>query len=1014
VRNLLKVVTLLILLTFLTSMPGMQAAGTAQHISQNPQENSFLPAGFIYKTLILKNDSLVTGNVIRPPSNLNPFSIIYDPYVDRVYLSYEYSHNISIFNGTTFSFIGNVTLPFRASQFLLLNQNGSLLIYSSTSQNTFVLNKNGTLKPSFQLEDSPSIILFDPYYDLFYALLESGPIEIINAETHQMVSELPLFATDIIYDSSTHNLYALNFTGTRSEIVIIQNETITGSKEVDGSGIFLTLNTRNQEIDVQLGGGVEEFNASTLSYKNYFQVYNYGPIYGIFYSSVNNYLYAISNPLSQLSVYNASGSFLTSMNTGIEPSIFPYGVCYDNATKSIILLNTGEGTVSIIPLNVTMISFQENGLESGSLWSVALGGKFEQSRGNTINFFVANGSYTYRINLPSQYTLPLSTGSVNVTGDEIIIDLNFESSIPLYPVRIYSVGLPPGIPWNVTVGNITQSTYNMAVNRGLVYDYITFFLPAGVYRYSIFSPGYHVVRPYSISWEWSIYSYNPFQPNFSSLGNLSTRGNITAGKYYAAYFSTTKYKVEFIESGLPAGTFWFVSYNDSYYTSTSSTLELNLPNGSYQFDVATTGTNTTPVLPSSGTEGFYCNDENLTLTVNSTPVVQKIMFYRNPSYFYANFSFADYPTGYPLAIMVGNLTEYSIMKSEVSFLLQRGNYSAHILLINRSEPMDPLIGVSSWNFDSKNFSLLGNEMINLTFYPPAGYYPVIVKSPVAKNSSVLFSLNGKYSIPDFVVSTNGTALFYLQNGTYEIYASYIHTNFTFSYNLTPEWIGNNYVSFNPSSSLICLPIKDYVPAAVSLNISGSGKKLELEPKMEYIVTFNISGLEDGEQAEVSIGGMMENTSSDAGFMLVNGSYNYTVTVLNTKGIFKVINEGGTTVVNGSNETVYVNVINFGYLNGSVYPSNATLLINGTEYKAQNGSFNISLAPGTYEVMLSSPGFETVKRTVTIEALRTSSLGKIILPRPPFLSSLVIAVVVAAIIISILIVASLYRFKHRGA
>ncbi|MCL5407893.1 MAG: PEGA domain-containing protein, partial [Candidatus Thermoplasmatota archaeon] len=107
------------------------------------------------------------------------------------------------------------------------------------------------------------------------------------------------------------------------------------------------------------------------------------------------------------------------------------------------------------------------------------------------------------------------------------------------------------------------------------------------------------------------------------------------------------------------------------------------------------------------------------------------------------------------------------------------------------------------------------------------------------------------------------------------------------------------------------------------------------------------------------------------FSVGNGTYDY---VVQRAGSYVPSQSTGAVTVNGKSETVTVSfAILDGYLVGSIKPSEATLVINGTSYFITNGSFNISLKPGNYSVVLSAAGYVTYTANVTITPLNVTHL-----------------------------------------
>ncbi|MGC8618514.1 MAG: PEGA domain-containing protein [Thermoplasmata archaeon] len=134
----------------------------------------------------------------------------------------------------------------------------------------------------------------------------------------------------------------------------------------------------------------------------------------------------------------------------------------------------------------------------------------------------------------------------------------------------------------------------------------------------------------------------------------------------------------------------------------------------------------------------------------------------------------------------------------------------------------------------------------------------------------------------------------------------------------------------------------------------------------YEIAFIENGLPAGSLWGLTLNGTTKSsTSSSILFELVNGTYAFSV--LSISG-YSASPSSGNITVNGRNLTqiiVFSQIIQKGYLVGSVSPSNASIWINGTVYGERNGQFNISLYPGTYQVRISAPGYATYVMNVTI-------------------------------------------------
>ena len=105
-------------------------------------------------------------------------------------------------------------------------------------------------------------------------------------------------------------------------------------------------------------------------------------------------------------------------------------------------------------------------------------------------FLVSNGTYSYSIGSVPGYSTKNYSGSVAVSGSNVILNILWTQIT--YPVTITISGLPSGTSWSATLegpsiagqGNI--STLTSASNI------ITFYEPNGSYSYTVDLPsGYH-------------------------------------------------------------------------------------------------------------------------------------------------------------------------------------------------------------------------------------------------------------------------------------------------------------------------------------------------------------------------------------------------------------------------------------------------------------------------------------------------------------------------------------------
>jgi hypothetical protein len=198
-----------------------------------------------------------------------------------------------------------------------------------------------------------------------------------------------------------------------------------------------------------------------------------------------------------------------------------------------------------------IVSITEAGLPQGTTWQAYVNGaKLPASNNSTIVFEAANGTYSIRIpNVDGLEAVP-NKFSITISGGNVSYNVVFGA--PLYNVSFFESGLATGTIWNVTIGNVAESSINSS---------IIFHLRNGTYAYSVGRVTGAILANHN--------------------GSIIVSGrnvNVTLRFLVSVQFT-------FIETGLPSGVHWGVRINGTYYNSSSSFIYLNLTNGSYNFVV---------------------------------------------------------------------------------------------------------------------------------------------------------------------------------------------------------------------------------------------------------------------------------------------------------------------------------------------------------------------------------------------------------------------------------------------
>jgi hypothetical protein len=248
--------------------------------------------------------------------------------------------------------------------------------------------------------------------------------------------------------------------------------------------------------------------------------------------------YTVGSP----SGYPAHPSSGTAVVRGSEPEFF---------------INFG---ITILP--TYSVSFVGEGLEAGSPWTVTFAGitLLAGGPGVGMDFIVPNGTYSFSVGSPPQFTSTPSNGSVRVAGADVAtIVLTFTHvPVPGYLITFVETGLTAGTPWIVTWA---PDTYYASTN-----DTIEFSSINGTYHWRVSSDSSDVPTPENGSINISGPLASPFEIHFSA--------------------PPPTYAIQFVEVGLPGGSLWTVLVRlQAIYASSNTTIDVNEPNGSYLFVV---------------------------------------------------------------------------------------------------------------------------------------------------------------------------------------------------------------------------------------------------------------------------------------------------------------------------------------------------------------------------------------------------------------------------------------------
>ncbi len=369
------------------------------------------------------------------------------------------------------------------------------------------------------------------------------------------------------------------------------NLTPVGSASIN-TNVISTLKINNQtyngkEFNIPLFSGNYSANLSSPGYKTYNFTVSILPFKTSYYNltliSSKEYNITFNEyglPLGTKWFLNLSnGQSFSSTNSTItfkEPNgSYSYTIATNNKIYAPIQYS-GNFIVNGANINETItfktvtynVTFVENGLPSGTVWSLTINGTTITTNSTAITFHETNGSYTFTITPINGYSITPNSGTILVNGNSVNTQVTF--TVLTYNVTFTESGLSSGTTWTVMLngksfnGESINKTLNSSGNT------IIFNLPNGSYSYSIQGISGYKANNYS--------------------GSVMVSGNTNI----QITWTVITYPLTITQTGIPNGTEWSVtltgtSFNGQYINttlnSTTNTITFNVPNGTYSYKI---------------------------------------------------------------------------------------------------------------------------------------------------------------------------------------------------------------------------------------------------------------------------------------------------------------------------------------------------------------------------------------------------------------------------------------------
>lgn len=531
-------------------------------------------------------------------------------------------------------------------------------------------------------------------------------------------------------------------------------------------------------------------------------------------------------------------------------------------------------------------SFTETGLPSGTEWSVAIFGAWNtsapgsgaapalaaawqhglsnESNTSTVGFALANGTYSFSVHQVITSTALFvpspSIGKLTVNGSAVSVAVTF-TAVSLFEVSFVETGLPAGTNWSVglypawptptplspATGGASPACHGGSQNSSTGTT-VNFTVPNGNYSYFVGN----------VSSPKGIYVPSP------AAGNVTING--AGATVDIAFALVPYYTVTFVESGLPSGTNWSVSLfegwsggfggngswapqplcgRSQFNSSTTSTVDFTLPNGTYAFAVGNASNATDLFVPSPA----FGN-----VTVNGSAVTVDITFSAIPVY-EVSFVETGLPSGTNWSVVLFNESSgwfwNGSANATINFTVPNGVYNFSVSNASNASVLyvpSPANGTVTVNGKAVTVDVkfTGIALYTISFVesglPSGSFWSVLLL-----NGSAGWAWNG---------STNTTVNFTVENGSYP-------------FSVFGGW---------NSSHL-------YVPSPARGTVTVDGSDVTVAITFAVLVTYPLafveSGLPSGTSWYVALESagswtFGESNNSSLSFSVVNGTYGFSI------------------------------------------------------------------------------------------------------------------------------------------
>lgn len=765
-------------------------------------------------------------------TGLFPAALAYVPVADELFVGNSASGNVTILNQSTRLAVANPRTGSAPQAEAFDAASGDVYVENAESYNVSVLNvSTNTLVASVALDNSYDygLAVDGATGDLFavsegsYSLSGEPPhaqanATVIDPATNTAIASIPLNVYPVAptYDPVANLLIVVDRGGNDAYLLDPSTDAIVDVVPVGLLPQDVAVDTTTgalafvaDGLDFPYEGGVTFLTSAFAFAKNL--TTGYDPS-GIAFDPSNGYFYVPDELGSNVTVLDGADDQVVTVIQDPTTAEF-VSVAYDPHSDEVYVGDQSNGTVAVIdPAAEQIVAWVAAGSEPVSIVSDPTNDTlFVANEGSDSVTVIADATNTVATTVTLSYASALAYDSAN---DLVYNADNFAGDVDAFNASTYALEAVP-----IALGT---STYP----HGIGFD------PANG----------------------ELYVSSEYQGSVSVLGNPGA----------------ALYPVTFTEAGLPAGTEWSVTLNETVQVTQGTEILFSEPNALYQFSVG--------LVP-----GYRANVTVGTVSVYDGPAAVLLQF--TPFNFSVTFSETGLPSGTDWSVTVNGALNSST-HATIGFRETNGTWGFTVGAVSRYAA-----NVTSGTFVVDNASVA--EAIAFAYAPGDVAYPVT------------FDEVGLPAATPWSIDFNGSTV-----------------------NSTHASIG--FESFNGSAPFSVGPVSGYRPNVTggSVDVAGGPVLVRIQftatsGGTAYTITFKETGLAPFTRWNVSIERLVEaiGTGEEHNLSAPNGSYTFFVG--NVSG-YSVSPASGPLVVNGAPFTV---TLTFTSLNAP--PSSASSPASGT-------------------------------------------------------------------------------------